>query len=75
MEMADVTMHIDETIDHERRTKIADTIRAHKGVMAVAHHDEKPHLMIIEYNPDAVTSHELLQFVLDQGVHAELIGL
>ena len=75
MEMVDVTMHIDETIDHERRTKIADTIRAHKGVMAVAHHDEKPHLMIIEYNPDAVTSHELLQFVLDQGVHAELIGL
>lgn len=75
MEMTDVTIHIDETIDHERRTEIADTIRAHKGVMAVAHHDEKPHLMIIEYDPDTVTSQELLQIVLDQGVHAELIGL
>ncbi len=75
MEMADVTMHIDETVGHERRTKIADTVRGHNGVMAVAHHDEKPHLMIIEYNPDAVTSQELLQVVLDQGVHAELIGL
>ena len=75
MEMADVTVHIDETVPGERRTRIADIVRAHKGVMGVAHHDEKPHLMIVEYNPDAVTSQELLQVVLDQGVHAELIGL
>lgn len=75
MEMTDVTIHIDETVADQRRIKIADIVRAHKGVMAVAHHDEKPHLMIIEYNPDTVTSQELLQVVLDQGVHAELIGL
>ncbi len=75
MEMADVTVHIDEAIDHDRRTRIADTVRAHKGVMAVAHHDEKPHLMIIEYDPDTVNSRELLQIALDQGVHAQLIGL
>ncbi len=62
MEMADVEIHIDETIDDDRRTKIADTVRAHKGVMAVAH------VMIIKYNPDAVTSHELLQIVRDQSV-------
>ncbi len=73
--MADVTLHIDETIDHKRRTKIADTVRAHKGVAAVAFHDNKPHLMIVEYDPDAVTSQQLLQVVLDQGVHAELAGL
>jgi len=75
VDMADVMVHIDETIDHERRTKIADTVRAHKGVMAVAHHDEKPHVMIIEYNPNAVTSKELLQVVRNEGVRAELVGL
>lgn len=73
--MADVTLHIDETIDHKRRAKIADTVRAHKGVTAVAYHDKKPHLMIVEYDPDTVTSRQLLQVVLDQGVHAELVGL
>jgi hypothetical protein len=73
--MADVTLHIDETIDHARRTKIADTVRARKGVTAVAYHDSKPHLMVVEYDPDAVTSRQLLQVVLDQGVHAELVGL
>jgi len=75
MEMADVTVHLDEAIDHEGRTQIADTVRAYKGVMAVAHHDEKSHLMIIEYDPSTVTSRELLQVTLDQGVHAQLIGL
>jgi hypothetical protein len=75
MDMADVTVHIDETIDHDRRTQIADTVRGRNGVMAVAHHDDEPHLMIVEYDPATVTSRVLLQVVLDQGVHAELIGL
>ena len=74
MDMADVMVHIDEATDHERRVQIADTIRAHKGVMAVAHHDDKSHLMIIEYDPATVTSRELLQVTLDQNVHAQLVG-
>jgi hypothetical protein len=75
MQMVDVTIHVDETIDHERRIGIADAVRAHKGVMAVAHHDEKPHLMIVEYDPAAVTAQALLRLVRDKGVHAELVGL
>ena len=75
MDMADVVIHISETVDHDRRTAIADTIRDHTGVMAVAHHDEKPHLLIVEYNPDAVHAKDLLQVALDQGVHAQLVGL
>ena len=75
MEMTDILIHINEATDHEHRTQIADIVRAHKGVMAVAHHDEKPHLMIVEYDPETVTSYELLQVALDQGVHAQLIGM
>lgn len=75
MEMADVMIHIDESIDHDRRTEIADEIRAHAGVMAVAHHDEKPHLLIVEYDPATVHAKDLLQVALDRGVHAQLVGL
>jgi hypothetical protein len=75
MQMADVTIHLDETMDHDRRAAIADTVRAHKGVMGVAHHDTKPHLMIVEYDPEEVHARELLQVVRDEGVHAELVGL
>lgn len=74
MDMADVVIHINETVDHDRRTEIADMIRNHKGVMGVAHHDEKPHLLIVEFNPADVHAKELLQVALDQGVHAQLVG-
>lgn len=74
MDMADVVIHINESVDHDRRTEIADMIRNHKGVMGVAHHDEKPHLLIVEFNPDEVHAKELLQVALDQGVHAQLVG-
>ncbi len=75
MGIVDVVIHVDETIDHDRRTRIAGTVRAHNGVAGVAHHDEKPHLMIVEYDPAAVTAQTLLKVVLDEGVHAELVGL
>lgn len=75
MQMVDVTIHIDETVDHDRRMAIADAVRAHSGVMGVAHHDSKPHLMIVEYDPESVTAQDLLKLVVSQNVHAELIGL
>ena len=75
MQTADVIIHVDETIDHDRRMKIADIVRVHAGVTEVAHHDEKPHLMIVKYDPQAVTSQALLGVVRGEGVHAELIGL
>jgi hypothetical protein len=74
MDMADVVIHINESVDHDSRTSIADAIREHRGVMGVAHHDEKPHLLIVEFNPDEVHAKELLQVALDKGVHAQLVG-
>jgi hypothetical protein len=75
MQTADVIIHVDETIDHDRRLAIAGMVRAHAGVADVAHHDEKPHLMIVKYDPQAVTAHALLDVVRGEGVHAELVGL
>jgi hypothetical protein len=43
--------------------------------MGVAHHDEKPHLLIVEYDPASAQARDLLQVALDQGVHAQLVGL
>ena len=75
MQTVDVVIHVDETIGHDRRTQVADKVRSRKGVAAVADHDEKPHLMIVKYDPAAVTAQALLKMVRDQGVHAELVGL
>ena len=68
-------IHIDPDIGHQNRENLRDMILNHEGVEAAAYHDEKPHLMIVEYDPDQVSSQELLAIVTSQGVNAELVGL
>ncbi|MEN8174447.1 MAG: ATP-binding protein [Pseudomonadota bacterium] len=73
--LADVTIHIDETLDPARRGEIETQIRAVDGVVSVHSADRTPHLAIVEYNPEKTTSSVILDTVTAQGVHAEMIGL
>jgi hypothetical protein len=73
--LADVTLHLDENLDHDAREQIQDKVRGLGGVVAAVSHDERPHLMVVEYNPKEVDSQAILGCVRGQGVHAELIGL
>lgn len=72
--LAEVTFHIDEETTHDERESLRDVLLGMGGVMAAAYHDEKPHLMLIEYDPDAVNSIEFVNAARDRGLHAELIG-
>jgi hypothetical protein len=73
--MVDVTIHVDETIAAEKREAIQEKLRSLDGVMAAASRDRTPHLIVVEYNPDLIDSHKILDTVIDSGVHAELIGM
>jgi len=73
--LADVMIHIDETLSGERRTEIEDRLRAIDGVVSVANHADKAHLTIVEYQPDKVNSKVLVAMARRDGVHAELVGL
>ncbi len=75
IQMSDVTIHIDETLDSAKREDLRDKVLAEAGVMAAVFHKEKPHLMIVEYNPDKNNSANLLKAVRKLGIHAELIGM
>jgi len=74
-QIADITMHIDEDTTHESREKLRDKLFSLDGVMSVDCHDEKPHLVVIAYDPDVVNSSTFVKTVQEQGLHAELIGL
>ena len=75
VKFAEVTLHIDEGTSHEERENLRDTMLTMDGVMTAACHDEKPHLMLIEYNPDVINSIEFVNAAKKHGLHAELIGL
>ena len=74
VKMSDITIHIDETLDSAKREGVRDTIFAIDGVMAAAINEKTPHLMIVEFDPDRVSTAGLLSAVTDKGVHAELVG-
>ena len=73
--MADVTIHINETLDEAALHGVADALRGQKGVTSVVSHDDKPHLMVVHFNPDETSSAEILGSVTGRGYHAELLGL
>jgi len=75
IQLADVIVHIDQTLERERRAEIEAQVRGIDGVVSVHNPDDKPHLAIIEYNPDKTSSAIILSTVTAQGVHAELVGL
>ena len=73
--MVDVTLHIDEETSHEDRESIRDALMSMSGVMAASCHDEQPHFMIIEYDPEVVAAKEFIVAAKHRGYHSELIGM
>lgn len=73
--LADVMIHIDETLSAERRSQIEEHLRALDGVVSVSNPADKTHLTIVEYRPEKVSSQQLLEVARRDGVHAELVGL
>lgn len=75
IQLADVTLHIDETLDAGQRAIVEEKLRSIDGVVSVHNPDKTPHLTVIEYNPAKVKAGQLLETVKATGFHAEMIGL
>ncbi|MEJ2622004.1 MAG: ATP-binding protein [Candidatus Thiodiazotropha sp.] len=75
IDLADVTLHVDETLDSGKLADLEDAFRNREGVVSVHVDKKRPHLFVLEYNPEMVHSKDLLTITHYQGLHAELIGL
>lgn len=73
--LADVLVHVDQTLSHDRLISLTSVIAALNGVATAEGHDAKPHLVIVTYDPEKVNSQNILATVKAQGVNAELIAL
>jgi hypothetical protein len=74
-DIVDVVVHIDETLAPDQLKTIEDHIHKISGVVSACNRDNQPHLISVTYNPERVNSHEILENVVREGVHAELVGL
>jgi len=73
--MVDVTLHINEMVEYEKREAIQDELREINGVMVAVSHDEKPHMMFVGYDPLLTNSMDILDCIRNHGLKAQLVGL
>ena len=72
--VADVTLHVDETLGKDARAKLEKDLRSLDGVTDVRSSAKAPHLLVVRYEADHVKSKDILKVVLGDRLHAELIG-
>ncbi|MFV1984042.1 MAG: ATP-binding protein [Thiohalomonadales bacterium] len=75
IEMADITLHINEETSADKRELLRDEFIKQNGVMSANSYSERPHLFVVTYDPGKIQSHSFLDIVKKQGLHAQLIGL
>ena len=73
--MADVVLHIDETLPPDQLKTLEEHLHKMGGVVSACNRDDKPHLILVTYDPEKVQSHDILVKVENEGIHAQLIGL
>ncbi len=75
IELADVTIHIDKSLDAEARVELENALRAIQGVVSVHIAEKTSHLVVVGYNPQLTSSKDILATVTAKDGHAELVGL
>ncbi len=70
----DVVIHINEELDASHRESFSSKVCRVNGVISADLQENRPHLMIVAYNPVETKSYEVLSGVEKQGVHAQLVG-
>lgn len=74
-DIVDVTVHIDETLDHARLAAVAERVRQGSGIASAVFHDTRPHFLLVRYDPAQTDVTAVHRLVTEQGVNAEMIGL
>ena len=73
--MVDVLLHVDEDSSHSDREAFRDQLMSIDGVHTADFRDDKPHLVVVEYDPELVKSNTFITAASAKGWHAELVGL
>ncbi|MBF0369138.1 MAG: hypothetical protein HQL52_06745 [Magnetococcales bacterium] len=85
---ADITIHIDETLDDDQRVRLTHTLILREGVHSVQFQTHNPHLMNVRYDPKRVSATDINRLVQHYdftlfrplglphgGLHTQMIGL
>ena len=72
--VADVVLHIDESLSSDEIHSMEKELSMAGGVYSACVHERTPHLMVVDYDPMETHASYLLQNLHNHGLHGELIG-
>ncbi len=76
MDTPDILIHVHPNLSAEDRATVVDDVLACPGILAAAfNHHEHPHALTVVYNPDAISSQEILATVRKYDSLATMVGL
>lgn len=70
-----VVVHINEDLSTEDKHTLETHLSAAEGITSAHINEQRPHLMVVDYDAEAVHSSHLLHHVKQHGYHAQLIGM
>lgn len=70
----EIVVHIDETMSKPNLNRLEEQLCQDYGIEKVHVNPTRQHLMLIDYSPDSVNMMQVLDYVKNKGVHAELVG-
>ena len=73
-ESVEIVVHIDETLDDKNLSQLEESLCQDFGIECVRIHPNRQHLMLVDYLPDNVDTMQVLNYVKNKGVNAELVG-
>jgi len=74
MHTTDMVMHVDETLAAGNRRDLERTITAQRGVLHAHFNEQRPHLMLVSYDRERISSFDILATMSGQHLCAERIG-
>lgn len=74
MHVTDMVMHIDNTLGEGSRRNIERTLSGSRGVIQAQFNERRPHLMLVSYDTDRISSFDIMSEINSQDLHAERVG-
>jgi hypothetical protein len=71
----EIVIHVDEALTEAQRAALVSNLREHDGVELARFTAGRDHLMVIDYDSNKLHSIDILGYVKQEHVKAELIGI
>ena len=71
----EVVIHVDEALAEEQRASLVSSLEGHDGVEKAKFTTGRDHLMVIDYDSNKLNTTDILGYVRQENVNAELIGI